>query len=206
MSSSPSALVLLADGSEELEFISITNPLRRAGVTVKVAFVKSNDGVSCTCARGTIISTDGPLENFDEKNFDLLVLPGGLPGSQHFAECEKLTKEILVNRRKESRWIAAICAAPALVFADLGIFNGVKKSHLCYPAPIFLEKMKNAGVPAVEKEEETVTVCVDEESKIVTSIGPGTALEFGLRLVGILCGNEKMKEIGTGMKFQGELN
>lgn len=86
----PSCLVPLADGSEELEAISIWNPLRRAGVDVTVASVSKSASLEVTCARGTVIKCDKLLSDCLDTEFDCIALPGGMPGASNFAECAEL--------------------------------------------------------------------------------------------------------------------
>ncbi|CAD7943561.1 unnamed protein product [Amoebophrya sp. A25] len=190
----PSCLVPLADGSEELEAVSIWNPLRRAGVEVTVASIKG-DSLQVTCARGTVIKCDKLLKDcLEGVAYDCVALPGGMPGASNFAACEDLVT-LLKSRHAAGQTNAAVCASPAVVFAAHKLLNG---KATCYPAPKFVEmlgdKMQSKDAPVVI------------DGNVVTSVGPGTSLEFGLRLVGLLCGEEKMKEIGEAMKFQGSLD
>eukprot|EP00392_Amoebophrya_sp_AT5.2_P017431 g17786.t1 len=193
----PSCLVPLADGSEELEAISIWNPLRRAGVDVTVASVSKSASLEVTCARGTVIKCDKLLSDCLDTEFDCIALPGGVPGASNFAECAELVT-LLKARQSARKLNAAICASPAVVFASHNLLN---ERATCYPAPNFVEMMGEKMLPA--EEQNSVGVVID--GNVITSVGPGTALEFGLRLVGVLCGEEKMKEIGGSMKFQGSL-
>lgn len=188
----PSALVALAPGSEELEAIAMVNPLRRAGVEVTLISVGNCADKVVTCARSTKIVCDANVEDATGL-YDAIILPGGMPGATNFRESEKLV-ESLKQHKAAGKIVAAICAAPAVVLAGIAELHGPERKMSCYPAK--KEELEAGGVTYCES---NVTV----DGQIVTGSGPGTALEFGLALVGLLCGEEKKAEIAKGMLFQG---
>ena len=154
--------VFLADGFEEIEGLTVVDILRRAGVKTQM--------VSIT----------------EEKAVDLLVLPGGMPGTKHLGACEVLNKQ-LTTFCQEGKKVAAICAAPS-VLGDLGLLKGKKAA--CYPG--FEERLTGAEV-IYEK------VAVD--GNITTSRGMGTAIPFALSLVAQLVSKEKAEELKKGIIY-----
>ncbi len=175
-------LVVLADGFEEIEAVTIIDVLRRAGVEVKVAGLGKRE---IPGAHAITIETDLIFEQYEGLP-DAIVLPGGMPGAANLKQSQAL--RTLLQKMKESRkLIGAICAAPALVLASCGILDG--KRATCYPG---YEKEFNSKVKF-----STDRVVVDD--LIVTSRGPGSALEFSLELVGQLVGKEKAAQLVQGM-------
>lgn len=159
------ALVLFADGSEELEAISIVNILRRGGVAVTLAGL--SDG-ALHGSRGVVIQPDCVLETVLQQDFDLVVLPGGQPGTTHLKNDVRVLN--LVRRQHQAgRWVAAICAAPS-VLAEAGLLHG--KHATCYPTCL-------DAYPDVHLSTEAVV----QDGQIITSRGPGTALDFALTLL-----------------------
>lgn len=176
------AVVVLADGFEEIEAITQIDVLRRAGVEVTVAGLK--EGVA-TGAHGVAVATDRPLGDLDFEP-DLVVLPGGMPGSERLGNSKDVVA-LLQKQNAAGRMIGAICAAPAFAPVAAGILDG--KRATCYPS--FEDRFTDA-VTAVEDR-----VAVD--GNVVTSRGPGTALEFALALVEQLVGQKKADELRAGM-------
>ncbi len=159
-------LIILADGFEEIEAIAPIDILRRAGVEVTVAGLSHKPAIS---ARKVAIEVDKALADCGDI-FDAVVLPGGGQGAQHLAlsvEVSKMVRKMYDNQSL----IAAICAAPAVVLAPLGILHN--KTATCFPG------MQGAfGKTTVYKEEAVVV-----DGNIITSRGPGTAMEFALALL-----------------------
>ncbi|MBF0516842.1 MAG: DJ-1/PfpI family protein [Nitrospirae bacterium] len=177
-----SVLIILADGFEEIEAVAVIDVLRRADVKVVAAGVK--DG-PITSARGLRVIPDAALYAVRALDFDMLVLPGGMPGTDNLAKDERV-KKFVREMSEGGKYMAAICAAP-YVLSDSGILADKKAtSH-----PSFQEKLKAAVVTATER------VVVD--GKVVTSQGAGTAVEFALRLVEILVGKERAEAISVAM-------
>jgi len=177
-----SAVVILADGFEEIEAVTQIDVLRRAGVEVTVAGLTT--GV-ITGAHGLGVETDMELGGLDFEA-DLIVLPGGMPGSANLGKSETVVS-MLQDQFDAGRKIGAICAAPAYAPVAAGVLSG--KRATCYPS---FEKRFNSSTIAVEDR-----VVVD--GNVITSRGPGTALEFALVLVEELVGQEKADEIRAAM-------
>lgn len=178
----PTALVILAPGFEEIEAATPIDVLRRAGVEVTVAGL---DALEVRGSRGLTVRADCLLAEAP-KEVDVLVLPGGMPGASNLAGSEDLGAR-LREGYAAGRWVAAICAAPAVVLAPLGLLDG--KRATCYPG--FEERFSEE----VEFSEEMVVVA----GRIVTSRGPGTALEFSLVLVEELVSKEVAEGLRKGM-------
>jgi 4-methyl-5(b-hydroxyethyl)-thiazole monophosphate biosynthesis len=163
-------LVPLAEGFEELEAVTIVDILRRAGIEVVVA---SLAGSPVTGSHGIRIAADTPLAALAEQDFDMIALPGGMPGAEHLRKDSRIAA--LVRRLHEAgRPVAAICAAP-MVLAAAGVLDGRRATS--YPG--FLSEDGPARLAGD-------AVVVDEG--VITSRGPGTALDFALALVEALAG------------------
>ena len=168
--------------------IQISNPLIRAGA--EVVFASIGESTTVACMRYPKFSCDVLLKDVADQDFDCIVCPGGMPGAKHMGECTLLV-DMLKKQKASDKHIAAICAAPAKVFAP---HNLLGSRATCFPA--FAD-----ALGATRDNDATVVI----DGKVITSVGPGTALEFGLVLVGVLFGDEKMQEIGDYMQFQGKL-
>jgi 4-methyl-5(b-hydroxyethyl)-thiazole monophosphate biosynthesis len=177
-------LVPIADGTEELEAVTIIDTLRRAGAEVTVASV--SDGLTVTASRGVKLTADRPIRACIHDTYDLIALPGGMPGAEHLRDCEELI-DLLRVQKNENRLIGAICASPAVVLAAHGLLDDRKAT--CYPS--FQDKLPNAS---------NNVVVVD--SNVITSQGPGTALPFALELVSRLLGAEIARKVAGPMLVQ----
>ena len=177
-------LVPIADGSEELEAICIVDVLRRAGANVTLAALSKLEVVA---SKGVKLIADRLLAECIDATYDLIALPGGMPGSEHLRDCPDLI-EALKRQRTEGRLYAAICAAPAVALFPHGLLQGRRAT--CHPNFAHLA----SGVDMID-----TTVVVD--GNCVTSRGAGTAVEFSLTLVELLYGKEKARETARGMVF-----
>ena len=140
---SKKALVVIADGSEELEAVTIIDVLVRAGTDVTVASVGEKQ---IAASRGVKIVADALIGDCRDKEYDLIALPGGLPGAEHLRDCGELI-EMLKEQRLAGRFYAAICASPAVVFQHHGLLEG--KTATGYPSPdLDLPGRKDAKVVA----------------------------------------------------------
>jgi 4-methyl-5(b-hydroxyethyl)-thiazole monophosphate biosynthesis len=178
------ALVPIADGSEEIEAVTIIDVLRRAGVEVTVASVGVGKTKQITAARGTNIVADSFIADCADKAWDLIAVPGGIEGADHLAASEILD-QLLRSQAQQGKFYAAICAAPAVVLGSKGLLaDKTATSH-----PRFYQSL-------IAKE-------VDTESRVVvdgnciTSQGPGTAIDFALELVEQICGIVKREEVAS---------
>ena len=174
-------LVALAPGFEEIETITVVDILRRAGARVVLA--ATEDG-PIEGSRGISVLPDTLIDQVDDKDFDLLVLPGGQPGTANLQKNETV-KTIIQNMHQSRKQIAAICAAPIVLHSAGILKNTVATSH-----PSVKGQLKG-----IDYSEERVVV----DGNIVTSRSPGTALEFALKLVEILFGRERMDTVNQGV-------
>ncbi len=172
-------VLFLAEGFEEIEAVTPVDLLRRAGVEVQTCSVAASRTV--TGAHGVPFVCDTDLDSL-KGPFELLVLPGGMPGTKNLAACEKLSA-LLRAQAAEGKPLAAICAAPT-VFGGLGLLKD--KRATCYPG---MEK----GLFAKEVSKESVV----RDGVFVTSRGPGTAFDFGLALVALLKGQAAADKIAS---------
>lgn len=180
--STPTVLVPVADGTEEIEAVTVIDVLRRAGAKVTVASVGP---LQITASRGVKLVADQQLDDCKDTVFDLIVLPGGVPGAEHLGDSETL-KDMLDRQHRAGRPYAAICAAPALVLEPHGLLSGRRAT--CHPA--FEDRLTNR---------EYVASRVVTDGPVTTSRGPGTALEFALELVARLFGPEKAEAVAAPM-------
>ncbi|CAD7093395.1 unnamed protein product [Hermetia illucens] len=179
-----SALIILAPGAEEMEFVISADVLRRTGITVTVGGLEGTADVKCS--RDVVIKPDVALADAAKEKFDIVIMPGGLGGSKAMAE-SKLVGEILKKQADEGRYIGAICAAP-IALAAHGIFPG--KTLTSYPS------MKEKLVDGYKYIDDHKVV---HDDKLITSRGPGTAFDFALKIAQELVGGEKVKEVAKGM-------
>ena len=177
-------LVPIADGSEEIEAVTIIDVLRRAGAIVTVAGVGA---LQITASRGVKIVADTTISDCVDETYDLIALPGGMPGAENLYASETV-RDLLNAQLDENRLIAAICAAPAVVLAPMGLLKN--KHATCHPN--FIGKLGDA-ISSGDR------VVVD--GRIITSQGPGSALEFAVKLTAILFGEAKAAEVAEPMVF-----
>lgn len=175
--------IFLADGFEEVEGLTSVDLLRRAGVTVKMVSIM--DSKTICGARGISVNADLLFDEMDEKA-DMLVLPGGLPGTNYLREHQGLSA-LLKQYYDNEQWIAAICAAPS-VFAGLGFLE--KRQATSYPGCL-------EGYMVGEVKEDPVVI----DGHVITSRGVGTAIEFALAEIEVLSGREKADEIAASVVY-----
>lgn len=177
------ALVLMAEGFEEIELTSIVDILRRGGVTVTIAGLK--DGL-ITGSRGIKMQPDVTLDSIKEM-YDVIILPGGSPGYVNLGN-DRRVLELVNGYYADKKMVAAICAAPS-VLAKAGILAGKK-------ATIF-KGMENELKNAVYVDKPVV-----EDGNILTSQGPGTAMEFAIELLKRLAGEKKAREVQEKLLYR----
>lgn len=176
-------LVPLAQGCEELEAVTIIDLLRRAGIDVVTASLDENP---VRCSRGTVIHADTTLDAVKDEDFDMIVLPGGLPGADHLQQNETV-QEILKRLHGAGKYTAAICAAPKAL-ASAGLLDGRKAT--AYPGSLEKTPLQNTIL---------TTSTVEQDGNVITSRGPGTAMDFALHLVEILEGTAKREEVESAL-------
>lgn len=178
-------LVPLAEGFEEIEAVAIVDVLRRAGLEVTTAGLRPGP---VTGAHGISVAADAELGELQSKSFDVVVLPGGMPGTTNLMEDERVLA-IVRELAAAGKPTAAICAAP-MVLAKAGVVKGVPvTSH-----PSVRGKLGDAVVRSEPR--------VVRSGNVLTSQGPGTAIEFALALVTDLVGPEKARELAAAMVVQ----
>lgn len=175
-------LLVLAQGFEEIEAITPIDVLRRAGLNVTIAGVGDR---RVTGSHGITVEADTTIEEFEGLP-DAIVLPGGMPGAENLAKSTAL-RDILKKMNDLGRHIGAICAAPAVALAPTGILDGRRAT--CYPG--FEKRFSQATTFAQGR------VVVD--GNLITSRGPGTALEFALVLAEALAGSGAADELSDRM-------
>jgi 4-methyl-5(b-hydroxyethyl)-thiazole monophosphate biosynthesis len=175
-------LVPLAEGFEEIEAMTIVDVLRRAGIRVTTAGLP---GTIVEGSRNVKVLADTKLEDIVEKDYDAVVLAGGSPGYTNLSKSQKV-KKIIGDFHRDGKLVAAICGGPT-VLAEAGILTNVKAT--VYPG---LEKF----IPKPRNERTLV------EGNVITSQGPGTAMEFALKLVENLGGKETMKNVKEQLLFR----
>ncbi|XP_045112293.1 Parkinson disease protein 7-like [Portunus trituberculatus] len=184
------ALVLLAEGAEEMEAVISIDVLRRGGVKVTVGGIDGSGSV--LCSRDVVMLPDMSLEEAVAKGpYDAVVIPGGLKGAENIAQSATV-KSLLEEQEKAGRVIGAICAAPAVSLAGIGIGQGKKMT--CYPA--LKDKLTGSGKHTFEDKKVVI------DGQFITSQGPGTAFDFGLALVEKLVDSEKRAATAKAMLLQ----
>lgn len=176
-------VLFLAEGFEEIEAVTPLDLLRRAGVDVKTCSITPERTVRG--AHGVPFVCDADIDSI-RPPFELLILPGGMPGTKNLAASEKLAA-LLRRQYAEERPLAAICAAPT-VFGSLGFLKD--RAATCYPG-------MEEGLFAAK----TPTGAVVRDGCIVTSRGPGTAFDFGLELIALLKGRETADKIARSAVY-----
>lgn len=175
------ALVLLAPGFEELEAITLTDLLTRAGIEVTTAGL--NDA-PITASRGTTVIANTYINTVKDEIFDILILPGGLPGADYLRDDERV-QNLIKQHAKTQHYIAAICAAPKAL-AQAGILQN--KTITCYPGALDNSEQQAAKI---------TNKAIEIDGNILTSRGPGTAMDFALLLIEKLLGQEKREQINA---------
>ncbi len=177
---SKKVLVAIADGTEELEAVTIIDVLRRAKADVTVASVGAKQ---VTASRAVNLVADALISECIGNTYDLIALPGGMPGAEHLRDSSQLA-DMLKAQADSGRLYAAICASPAVALKPHRLLKDKKAT--CYPS--LHSELDN---PQQEK------VVVD--GNCITSQGPATALEFALKLVELLFDKQKSQEIAKAM-------
>ncbi|EKY1984634.1 protein deglycase YajL [Cronobacter sakazakii] len=180
---SASALVCLAPGTEETEAVTTIDLLVRGGINVTTASVASDGNLTITCSRGVRLLADAPLVEVADGDFDVIVLPGGLKGAEAFRDSPLLV-ETVRQFHLSGRIVAAICAAAGTVLVP----------HELFPIG------NMTGFPALKEtipddQWQDKRVVWDPRVSLLTSQGPGTAIDFALKIIDLLVGREKAHEV-----------
>lgn len=185
MSANASVLVCLAPGSEETEAVTTIDLLVRGGLNVTTASVTDDGSMEIRCSRGVRLLADAPLIEVADNEFAAIVLPGGLKGAEAFRDSPLLV-ETVRQFHLSGRIVAAICAAAGTVLVPHNLFPvgnmtgfpGLKKT---IPEEKWMDKR----------------VVWDPRVNLLTSQGPGTAIDFALKLIDLLVGKEKAREVAS---------
>jgi 4-methyl-5(b-hydroxyethyl)-thiazole monophosphate biosynthesis len=180
------ALVAIANGSEDMETVILVDVLRRAQIDVLVASIE--ESLTIKLSRGVVVEADVSISDASLQEFDVICLPGGMPGSTRLAESTSLV-HLLKHQKATSKYVAAICAAPSVVLDKHGFFSGSTRAT-CHSAFTF------SHCPRMSD-----SVVVDADHKLITSKGPGTALQWALVCVSALVGKEKAVNVASSMEI-----
>ena len=180
--------VFLADGFEDVEALIPIDVLRRGGV--EVVTVSTTDFPLVESAHGVNIEGDLQFEQCDFSDADLLMLPGGMPGAANLYAHEGVCKAVC-DQAAAGKKVAAICAAPAVVLAQLGLLESRRAT--CYPG--FEQALKGAGAQYTA---DLVTV----DGNITTGEGPAAAFPYAYELLSQLVSKEVSDQIAEGMRFK----
>ena len=179
-------LVPLAEGFEEIEAVTVVDLLRRAGIEVHTA---SLDGPRVTGSHGIALMADIALDAAAADDYDMIVLPGGMPGAEHLRNDPRVIS-LLRRFAAEGRYTAAICAAPG-VLAHAGLLE--ERAATSFPGFLNAD-----SAPGIRLRDDAVVV----DGKVVTSRGAGTAMEFGLALIELLEGTEARRQVRARLQMR----
>ena len=177
-------LVPLAQGCEELEAVTVVDLLRRAGIEVITAGL---DEQPVRASRGLVLVADMTLASALLQEYDMIVLPGGLPGADNLRDDDRII-ERLRSMSAAGKYTAAICAAPK-VLAHAGLLQGKR-------ATSFPGALETDSIPELDYLERPVVM----DGNVITSRGPGTAMDFALTLIELLAGKQRRDEVEAGLQ------
>lgn len=177
--------VLLADGFEEIEALTVVDILRRASVYVDT--VSITDEYKVRGSHGINVQTEDLFDEVNFVEFDMIVLPGGMPGTINLDE-HLGVKRVVEDYVTSGKYVAAICAAPSIL-GGMGLLKG--KRAACYPS--VEDKLSGAVISRLP---------VVQDGNIITSRGMGTAIDFALKLTEILFDREKAEELAASIIYE----
>lgn len=177
--------VFFAEGYEEIEALTVVDLCRRAGIETQMISV--TEGKCVTGSHKIPVMMDLLIEEVNFASLDMIVLPGGLPGTTNLEAHAKLMEKV-DEFAETGKYVAAICAAPS-VLGHRGILKG--KTACCHPG--FEQELDGAEVSFK-------SVCVD--GKVITSRGMGTAIDFALAIVEVFCGREEADRLVTAICYE----
>lgn len=172
------AVILLAQGTEEVEALVPVDLLRRAGIKVTMASITGK--LEITGSHNITIKTDVLLDTINERDYDMLILPGGMPGTLNLQE-DLGVQKLIMNFYESGKYLAAICAAPK-IYGGMGLLK--RRKATCYPG--YEEELSGAQIVYDE---------VVEDGQFITSRGLGTAIPFSLKLIESLISKDVANEI-----------
>jgi 4-methyl-5(b-hydroxyethyl)-thiazole monophosphate biosynthesis len=178
-----SVLIPLAPGFEDLEAVTLSDLLRRAGIEVVTAGLQAG---LIQGARGVRVQPDATLDEVLDRDFDMIALPGGMPGAENLNNDARV-QALLRRMGQAGKYTVAICAAP-IVLARAGLLDG--KRATSYPG--FIDRM---DLPTTHRVDDPVVV----DGKVATSRGPGTAMDFALTLIELLLDRNKRDQVEAGL-------
>ena len=179
--------IFIADGTEEVEAITPADLLRRAKLDCDLVSVMESNTV--TASRGIVITADKNIKDIDFADYDMLVLPGGIKGTENLGSTKALT-DAVIEFNNAGKGIAAICAAPT-IFSRLGLLKG--KDATCNPG--FFDVLESEGA-ILDKDARVV-----RSGNIITSQAMGTSVPFGLEIVKYFAGEEAADLLKGNIRF-----
>ena len=179
--------VMLADGFEDVEALATVDILRRAGMTVDMVSIK---GEYVESAHNVIVKADKLIDESLE-NYDMLVCPGGLPGAEYLSKCELLINTIKKFDKMDNKFIAAICASPAMVLSAAGIEED--RYITSYPGEDFENMLDKANYV-----EELVVV----DGNLITAKSAAASIDFAYAIIEKLAGPEKLNEVKNNIFYE----
>ncbi|MBY7859304.1 DJ-1/PfpI family protein [Vibrio fluvialis] len=187
-------LVPIAPGTEEMEAVTIIDILVRAGYQVVVASADFDGKLTMTASRGVTLTAECKLVDVADDEFDAVVLAGGVGGAENFRDSTLLV-EIIKQQKYDGRLVAAICASPAVVLQHHDLFPGALMTcHPNFQDRISQDLWRNRRVT------------FDVNNNLLTSQGPGTALEFAVEIIVQLSGKELAREVALPLVALPQLN
>ncbi|SDM39326.1 DJ-1 family glyoxalase III [Actinomyces ruminicola] len=187
LASDKKVAVLIAEGLEEVEALAVVDVLFRAGIPTELIAV--GDRLTVTSSHKVVLTCEALLGEVNLADYDLLFLPGGIPGTPNLKAAPAVTAEVAA-RMGEGRPVAAICAAPSIL-AELGLLQGRDATA----NPNFMELLAEHGARTSE-----AAVVVDDQ--LLTSRGMGTAIELGLEIVRHYLGDAAVDAVKRGIVYQ----
>ncbi|WP_022868684.1 DJ-1 family glyoxalase III [Schaalia vaccimaxillae] len=180
--------VLIADGLEEVEALAVVDILFRAGIRADMLAV--GESLQVTSSHLISFTCDELLSNVQLSDYELVFLPGGIPGTPNLKACPAVVSEV-ERRGASGQWLAAICAAPSIL-AEVGVLQGRRATA----NPGFMDAIDEGGATSCED-----AIVVD--GHIITSRGMGTAIDLGLQIVRVLLGEDAVEAVKKGIVYQG---
>lgn len=177
--------IFFAPGYEECEALIVVDLVRRAGLSIEM--ISISDDKTVVSSHGVPVVMDCTLKDVDFNKLDMIILPGGMPGTTNLEACEPLMEQVEAFY-KQGKCVSAICAAPS-IFGHKGMLKG--REAVSYPS--FEDHLEGATVLKAP-------VAVSEH--VTTSRGLGTAIDFGLAIVERYCGKDKADEIAKAIVYR----